>query len=97
MRRSSARNSTRSYSASCVSDASRASCARPTTLAFDDIEYRGYMLQTDIVRVIELGGIHEGGEIYRFTDEEAMETAIGMFTATCTHCLRDFIKPQPAS
>jgi hypothetical protein len=53
------------------------------------------MLQTDIPRVVELGGVHEGGEIYRFTDEEAMEKAIGMFTAACTRCLHELIETRP--
>ncbi|MDG0027465.1 hypothetical protein [Trinickia sp. Y13] len=68
----------------------------PVTLTFEDIEYPGYMLQTDITRVVQLGGVHEGGEIYRFTDEEAMESAIGMFTAACTRCLHELIETQPA-
>lgn len=82
-----------------VSDRSgwaRASLALPITLAFEDIEYPGYMLQTDIPRVTRLGGIHEGGETYRFTDEEAMETAIGMFTAACSHCLHELIDARSA-
>ena len=75
---------------------SQASLAHPITLAFEDIEYPGYMLQADIAKVVQLGGIHEGNEIYRFTDEEAMETAIGMFTAACTYCLHELIKTQAA-
>ncbi len=67
---------------------------RPITLAFEDIEYPGYMLDGDIVEVVHLGGVREGSETYRFTDEEAMESAIGMFTATCTRCLHELIASQ---
>jgi hypothetical protein len=70
---------------------------RPITLVFEDIEYPGYMLDDDIVEVVRLGAMHEGGEIYRFADEEAMESAIGMFTATCTPCLHELIAAQSAS
>ena len=72
----------REYSAHCIS------------LLYEDIEYRGYMLHTDISEILQLGAKHEGGERYRFTDEEAMETAIGMFTAACTHCLHEWVKRQ---
>lgn len=54
------------------------------------------MLQADIAKVVQLGGIQEGNEIYRFTDEEAMETAIGMFTAACTRCVHELIEMQSA-
>lgn len=74
---------------------SRETSVLPITLTFDEIEYPGYMLQTDIPRVVELGGVHEAGEIYRFTDEEAMEKAIGMFTAACTRCLHELIETRP--
>lgn len=72
----------------------RAPLVRPITLAFEDIEYPGYMLDDDIVEVVHLGGIHEGSETYRFTNEAAMESAIGMFTATCTPCLHELIASQ---
>ncbi len=52
------------------------------------------MLDGDIVEVVHLGGVREGSETYRFTDEEAMESAIGMFTATCTRCLHELIASQ---
>ncbi|WP_116137802.1 hypothetical protein [Trinickia diaoshuihuensis] len=67
---------------------------RPLTLAFEDIEFPGYMLDDDIVEVVQLGGVLEGSETYRFTDEEAMESAIGIFTATCYRCLRELIASQ---
>lgn len=67
---------------------------RPITLAFEDIEYPGYMLDDDIAEVVQLGGVLEGSETYRFTDEEAMESAIGMFTATCAFCLHELIASQ---
>jgi hypothetical protein len=69
----------------------------PITLAYEDIEYPGYMLQADIARVIQLGGMHEGGDTYRFTHEEGMETAIGMLTAACTRCVHELIEMQSVS
>ena len=73
---------------------SQESLVLPITLTFDKIEYPGYVLQTDIPDVVKLGGIHEGDETYRFIDEEAMEKAIGMFTAACTCCVHELIETR---
>ncbi|WP_260432543.1 hypothetical protein [Burkholderia sp. Bp9140] len=66
----------------------------PLTLVRDDIEYPGYMLESEEANVLELGGTREGGGVYRFDDDESMESAIGLLTATCADCLRELMAVQ---
>ena len=61
----------------------------PLTLVRDEIEFPGYMLESEEAKLLELGGTHAGGRVYRFDDDESMETAIGLLTATCVECLRE--------
>ncbi|KIP15840.1 hypothetical protein WJ78_24395 [Burkholderia ubonensis] len=66
----------------------------PLTLVRDEIEFPGYMLESEEAKVLELGGTHEGGGVYRFDDDASMETAIGLLTATCADCLRELMAVQ---
>ena len=66
----------------------------PSTLVRDEIEFPGYMLESEETKILELGGKHEGGGVYRFDDDESMESAIGLLTATCAECLRELIARQ---
>jgi len=51
----------------------------PSTVR-DEIEFPGYMLESEDTKILELGGKHEGGGVYRFDDDESMESAIGLLT-----------------
>ncbi len=64
------------------------------TLLRDEIEYPGYMLESEETKVLALGGKDEGGNVYRFNDDESMEAAIGLLTATCVECLRELMAVQ---
>lgn len=66
----------------------------PLTLVRDDIEFPGYMLESEEMKVLELGGTHEGEGVYRFDDDASMESAIGLLTATCVDCLRELVAVQ---
>ncbi|WP_175916975.1 MULTISPECIES: hypothetical protein [unclassified Burkholderia] len=66
----------------------------PLLLVRHEIEYPGYMLESEEAKVRELGGTHEGGGVYRFNDDESMEAAIGLLTATCADCLRELMAVQ---
>ncbi|UXU87853.1 hypothetical protein [Burkholderia sp. S-53] len=68
----------------------------PLTLVRDEIEFPGYMLESEETKLLELGGTREGGGVYRFDDDESMETAIGLLTATCVECLRELMAGQDA-
>ncbi|MXN74315.1 hypothetical protein GR157_06125 [Burkholderia sp. 4701] len=68
--------------------------AVPLTLVRDGIEFPGYMLEGEEAKVLELGGTHEGGGVYRFDDDASMESAIGLLTTTCVDCLREMIAVQ---
>ncbi|MBR8373624.1 hypothetical protein KDW97_31795 [Burkholderia cenocepacia] len=68
----------------------------PVTLVRDEIEFPGYMLESDETKLLELGGTHAGGGVYRFDDDASMETAIGLLTATCVECLRELMAGQEA-
>lgn len=43
----------------------------------DEIEFPGYMLESEETKILALGGKHEGGGVYRFDDDESVESAIG--------------------
>ncbi|WP_241244822.1 hypothetical protein [Burkholderia ambifaria] len=80
-----------------VRDRSRSSDSRrivPLTLLRDEIEYPGYMLESEETKVRALGGKYEGGGVYRFNDDESMEAAIGLLTAMCVECLRESMAVQ---
>lgn len=66
----------------------------PLILVRDDIEFPGFMLESDEVKILELGATPEGGGIYRFNDDESMESAIGLLTASCGGCLRELMELQ---
>ncbi|WP_322089108.1 hypothetical protein [Burkholderia sp. BCC1999] len=66
----------------------------PLTLVRDEIEFPSYMLESEATKVLELGGTYEGGGVYRFDDDESMEAAIGLLTATCADCLRELMAVQ---
>ncbi|WP_230943740.1 hypothetical protein [Burkholderia anthina] len=68
----------------------------PLTLVRDEIEFPGYMLESEATKLLESGGMHAGGGVYRFDDDEPMETAIGWLTATCVECLRELMAGQEA-
>ncbi|MCA8109438.1 MULTISPECIES: hypothetical protein [Burkholderia] len=68
----------------------------PLTLVRDEIEFPGYMLESEATKLLELGGTHAGGGVYRFDNDEPMETAIGWLTATCVECLRELMAGQEA-
>lgn len=68
----------------------------PLTLVRDELEFPGYMLESEETKLLELGGTREGGGVYRFDDDESMETAIGLLTATCVECLRELMAGQDA-
>lgn len=68
--------------------------AVPLTLVRDGLEFPGYMLESEEAKVLELGGTHEGGGVYRFDDDASMESAIGLLTATCVDCLRELMAVQ---
>lgn len=80
-----------------VRDRSRWSGSRrivPLTLLRDEIEYPGCMLESEETKVLALGGTYAGGSFYRFNDDESMEAAIGLLTATCVECLRELMAVQ---
>ncbi|ACB62520.1 conserved hypothetical protein [Burkholderia ambifaria MC40-6] len=80
-----------------VRDRSRWSDSRrivPLTLLRDEIEYPGYMLESEETKVLALGGKYKGGGVYRFNADESMEAAIGLLTATCVECLRELMAVQ---
>lgn len=62
----------------------------PLTLVRDEIEYPGFMLESERGNIANLGGTYEEGDVYRFSDDESMEAAIGLLTTTCSACLREF-------
>lgn len=62
----------------------------PLTLVRDEIEYPGFMLDSGRGNIADLGGTYEDGDVYRFSDDESMEAAIGLLTTTCGACLREF-------
>ncbi|RQZ66531.1 hypothetical protein [Burkholderia sp. Bp9004] len=66
----------------------------PLTLARDEVEFPGYMLESEETKILELRGKYEGGGVYRFDDDESMESAIGLLTAPCAECLRELIARQ---
>ncbi|WP_244099032.1 hypothetical protein ACN9MG_00180 [Burkholderia ambifaria] len=66
----------------------------PLTFLRDEIEHPGYMLESEETKVLALGGKYEGGNVYRFNDDESMEAAIGLLTATCVECLRELMAVQ---
>lgn len=66
----------------------------PVTFAYEEIEYAGYMIDSDEAQIISLGGRHESDEIYRFSSSEGMESAIGLFTAVCKNCLDEVMSLQ---
>jgi len=66
----------------------------PLTFLRDEIEHPGYMLESEETKVLALGGKYEGGGVYRFNDDESMEAAIGLLTATCVECLRELMAVQ---
>ncbi|UEP48212.1 hypothetical protein LMA00_00105 [Burkholderia ambifaria] len=80
-----------------VGDRSRWSGSRrivPLTLLRDEIEYPGYMLESEETKMLALGGKYAGGSFYRFNDDESMDAAIGLLTATCVECLRELMAVQ---
>ncbi|WP_175763111.1 hypothetical protein [Burkholderia ambifaria] len=88
---------TRAVSDLVKEDRSRWSNSRrivPLTFLRDEIEYPGYMLESEETKVLALGGKYEGGNVYRFNDDESMEAAIGLLTATCVECLRELMAVQ---
>ncbi|AOJ30037.1 hypothetical protein WJ16_00085 [Burkholderia metallica] len=54
----------------------------PLTLVRDEIEYPGFMLESERGNIVDLGGTYEDGDVYRFGDDESMEAAIGLLTTT---------------
>ena len=66
----------------------------PSTLVRDETESPGYMLESEETKILELGGKHEGACVYWFDDDESMESAIGLLTATCAECLRELVARQ---
>ncbi|KWI09992.1 hypothetical protein BGV51_27950 [Burkholderia ubonensis] len=80
-----------------INDRSNWKCGQrvvPLMLVRDEIEFPGYMLESEETKVLALGGKHEGRGVYRFDDDESMESAIGLLTATCVDCLRELIAGQ---
>ncbi|WP_232450922.1 hypothetical protein [Burkholderia ubonensis] len=80
-----------------VNDRSNWKCGQrvvPLMLVRDEIEFPGYMLESEETKVLVLGGKHEASGVYRFDDDESMESAIGLLTATCVDCLRELIAGQ---
>lgn len=63
----------------------------PVTLIYEGLEYPGYGMTEDRTVLRRLGGIWESAETCRFTDERAMEEAIGLFTAICAKCLAEVL------
>ncbi|KVV37672.1 hypothetical protein WT27_17330 [Burkholderia territorii] len=61
----------------------------PLTLVRDEIEYPGFMLESERGNIADLGGTYEDCDVYRFSDDESMESAIGLLTTTCSACLRE--------
>lgn len=63
----------------------------PITLIYEELEYPGYGVADDRAVLQRLGGNWESEEMCRFTDEHAMEQAIGLFTAACAKCLAEIL------
>ncbi|MDP9586967.1 UNVERIFIED_ORG: hypothetical protein J2791_006297 [Burkholderia contaminans] len=63
----------------------------PITLVYEELEYPGYGMAEDLSVLRGMGGIWESVEMCRFTDEQAMEKAIGLFTAVCAKCLAEVL------
>ncbi|PRF78383.1 hypothetical protein C6Q22_29950 [Burkholderia multivorans] len=59
----------------------------PITLIYEELEYAGYGVTDDRAVLQRHGGNWESAEMCRFTDEHAMEQAIGLFSAACAKCL----------
>ncbi|MCO7333475.1 hypothetical protein [Burkholderia multivorans] len=61
------------------------------SLIYEELEYAGYGVTDDRAVLQRHGGNWESAEMCRFTDEHAMEQAIGLFTAACAKCLAEML------
>lgn len=61
----------------------------PFTLVYEELEYPGYGTEEDRVILERLGGVWALPQTCRFTDEQAMERALGLLTAVCAKCLAE--------
>ncbi len=63
----------------------------PMTLVYQELEYPGYGATEDRTILQSLGGVWDSEEICTFVDEDAMEKAIGLFSAICAKCLAEVL------
>jgi hypothetical protein len=59
----------------------------PVTLTYEKLEYSGFATGEDLRNFELIGATHQQADIWEFPSEEAMENALGLFSAVCMQCL----------